>query len=37
MFDTIKEMYALLFEFIGKILEIFGYKFEDGKFVEIAE
>lgn len=37
MFDTIKEMYALLFEFLGEIIKFFGYEIVDGKIVEIAE
>lgn len=39
MFDTIKDMYTLLFEFLAKIIEFFGYKFneEEGKIEKIEE
>lgn len=35
MFDKLEAMYQLLWEFIYKVLEIFGYtKDEDGNIVE---
>ncbi len=38
MFETIKDMYSYLFELIAKLMEIFGYKYneETGKIEEIA-
>ncbi len=38
MFETIKDMYTMLFALIAKIIEIFGYKYneETGKFEEIV-
>ncbi len=39
MFETIKDMYTYLFELIAKIIEIFGYEYdeEEKKFVEIEK
>lgn len=39
MFDTIKDMYTLLFEFLAKIIEFFGYRFdkEEGKIEPIED
>lgn len=39
MFETIKEMYALLFEFLGEIIKFFGYAYneENGKIEKLPE
>ena len=39
IFDTLKVMYEYLFEFIGKVMEIFGYKYneETNKIEKIEE
>ncbi len=36
-FEVFETMYAYLWEFIYKILEIFGYEVKDGDIVEKAE